>query len=113
MKARQPLLITVLMLFSHMLFSQNSEADFKKVDDGKDWQFVLSPYAWLAANATDVGGESLRQSFNDLSSLTNFGFQMVSSAKYKRLILSLDWTYAHLATGMGGDLLTVDANVHQ
>ncbi|MCK9996957.1 MAG: hypothetical protein KAH56_11840, partial [Candidatus Krumholzibacteria bacterium] len=28
-----------------------------------DWRFIVSPYAWLAGQATDVGGEQIRQSF--------------------------------------------------
>ncbi|WP_430815636.1 hypothetical protein [Carboxylicivirga sp. RSCT41] len=113
MKNRILFVILLIGLAPILLVAQNTDSNFQEVSKSKDWQFVISPYAWLAGNATDVGGESLRQSFNDLSSLTNFGFQMTSSVRYKRYIISLDWTYAHLATGMGGDLLTVDANVHQ
>lgn len=67
----------------------------------------------MAGNATDVGGEKLRQSFNDLSSLVNFGFQMAHIVRYKRFIASLDWTYAHLVTDLENEYLKVDAHIYQ
>ncbi|MCG8581781.1 MAG: hypothetical protein MI866_17785 [Bacteroidales bacterium] len=107
------LLILLIITSSVTLFGQNSDSNFKEVEESKDWQFVLSPYAWLAGNSTDVGGEKLRQSFNDLSSLTNFGFQMISSVRYKRYSLSLDWTYANLEANSESDLLIVNADIYQ
>ena len=106
-------ILMLLMVFNLPTFAQDTESDFQEVNERKDWSFAISPYAWLAGNATDVGGEKLRQSFNDLSSLTNFGFQMVTSARYKRLTASLDWTYAHLGTNLEKEYLKVDAHVYQ
>jgi hypothetical protein len=96
-----------------MNYSQDTEADFERVNQRKDWSLSISPYAWLAGNATDVGGEKLRQSFNDLSSITNFGFQMTTSGRYKRFTALLDWTYAHLGAKQGNNFLDVDANIYQ
>ena len=110
------ILITTLFLFSFLVqttFAQDTEGDFKEVQQRKDWGFSISPYAWLAGNATDIGGEKLRQSFNDLSSLTNFGFQMVTTVRYKRITASLDWTYAHLGADFGNEFLVVDAHIYQ
>ena len=39
-----------------------------------EWGLSITPYAWFAAQSSDVGGEKLRQSFNDLASITNLGF---------------------------------------
>jgi hypothetical protein len=105
--------ILLLVVFSLNSFAQNTESDFKEVNQRKNWSFSISPYAWLAGNATDVGGTKLRQSFNDLSSLTNFGFQMVNSVRYKRFIASLDWTYAHLGSDANQEYLKIDAHVYQ
>jgi len=57
--------------------------------------YTLCP---LSISITDVGGEQLRQSFSDLSSLTNAGFQIVAAARYKRLVLSFDGTFATLGS---------------
>jgi hypothetical protein len=32
-----------------------------------NWSFSFTPYAWFAAQSSDVGGAELRQSFNDLA----------------------------------------------
>jgi len=103
----------LIIIFLGTTIAQDTKSDFQEVNKRKDWSFSISPYAWLAGNATDVGGEKLRQSFNDLSSLTNFGFQMATTARYKRITATLDWTYAHLGAEMGNSALTVDAHVYQ
>jgi hypothetical protein len=105
--------LTTAIFSLQLLYSQDAEADFEGVNKRKDWSFSISPYAWLAGNATDVGGEKLRQSFNDLSSITNFGFQMTTSGRYKRITAVLDWTYAHLGSTLNNDYLNVDAHVYQ
>lgn len=107
------LFLTLLLLLCFTSRAQDTESGFQEVNKRKDWSFTISPYAWLAGNATDVGGEKLRQSFNDLSSLTNFGFQMESAVRYKRFTAKLDWTYAHLGTGINNDYLNVDGHVYQ
>jgi hypothetical protein len=52
-----------------------------------DWGLVLTPYAFLAAQSTDVGGTALRQSFNDLASITNLGFQALFALS-RRFVIS-------------------------
>ncbi|MCG8581473.1 MAG: hypothetical protein MI866_16230 [Bacteroidales bacterium] len=105
--------ILLLITTTYYCLGQDSDDDFKELKERKKWSLAISPYAWLAGNATDVGGEKLRQSFNDLSSLTNFGFQMATNARYKRFTATVDWTYAHLASSIDNSALTVDANVYQ
>lgn len=102
-----------LMMIPFSLIAQDANTDFEKVNERKDWSFSISPYALLASQATDVGGERLRQSFNDLSSMTNFGFQMTSTLRYKRYLLSFDGTYARLGSDAGIDILNVDFSIDQ
>lgn len=52
--------------------SGNIEGDYRPEDGG--WRFILSPYALLANQSTDVGGQRIRQDFEDISSMTNAGF---------------------------------------
>ena len=61
----------------------------------EQWGFALTPYAWFAAQSSDVGGNALRQSFNDLASITNVGFQMRALARWRWIRLTVDWTYAN------------------
>lgn len=109
-------LLTIVLLITVLgtsLLAQDTEADFVKVSERKPWGFSISPYAWLAGQSADVGGEKLRQSFNDLSSLTNFGFQLSAKARYKRFLLSFDGTYADLGAGGGTGLLNVEFTLNQ
>lgn len=103
----------LLLLFSLSSAAQDTESEFLKVSERKSWGFSISPYAWLAGQSADVGGEKLRQSFNDLSSLTNFGFQLSAQARYKRFLLRFDGTYADLGAGGGSSLLNVDFTLNQ
>ena len=105
--------LSMMLVFSISITAQDTESDFIKVSERKDWGFSISPYAWLAGQSADVGGEKLRQSFNDLSSLTNFGFQLAAQARYKRFILSFDGTYAILGADGGSDLLDVEFSLDQ
>jgi hypothetical protein len=63
-----------------------------------DWNVSITPYAWFAAQSSDVGGSKLRQSFNDLASVTNLGFQGRLLARWQRLYFAADWTYADMAS---------------
>lgn len=108
--------IIALTLVSTSIFSQES----KKTDSiaiqpkkQKDWEFKISPYALLAAQATDVDGEKIRQSFNDLASLTNFGFQIAAQAKYKKWFLNSNLTIAKLGANETIGPAQVDLNIHQ
>lgn len=77
------------------------------------WGFHITPYALLAAQSTDVDGEEIRQSFNDLSSITNAGFQLSTGLRYKKFILSLDGTFADLKGSVSSKLLDIDVNITQ
>jgi hypothetical protein len=59
------------------------------------WGLALTPCAWFAAQSSDVGGKALRQSFNDLASITNVGFQIRALARWRWVIFTADWTYAN------------------
>ncbi|MBO3117433.1 hypothetical protein J4050_11785 [Winogradskyella sp. DF17] len=82
-------------------------------DTQKDWSFSFTPYALLAAQSTDVGEESIRQSFDDLASLTNAGFQFVASLRYQRYSLSVDGTFATLGVNERQGPASIDLEVKQ
>lgn len=104
MNSKLTIFLLFLFIFNYFsIFSQDkkeemgtSNSEFIDQNKRKDWTFKIAPYAWLAGTATDVGSEEVRQSFNDLTSLTNFGFQMLVQAKYKKWSLSTNLTYAKL-----------------
>lgn len=93
------------------LFAQETDAKYQEVDKMADWGFVVTPYALLASQSTDVGGEQLRQSFSDLSSLTNAGFQIIAAARYKRLVLSFDGTFATLGSNFSSSGRLVSTHI--
>ena len=99
MKKTTVILFVLFISLSH-LFGQETETvgKYQEVKKMNDWGLVITPYALLASQSTDVGGEQLRQSFSDLSSMTNAGFQIVAAARYKRLVLSFDGTFATLGS---------------
>ncbi|NOQ92375.1 MAG: hypothetical protein GQ552_06640, partial [Flavobacteriaceae bacterium] len=114
--------IAALIFNSFNIFSQEKDDDeeigtasteFIDKDQRKDWTFKLAPYAWLASTATDVGSEKIRQSFNDLTSLTNFGFQIIAQAKYKKWSLSTNLTYAKLGDAVEEGPLLIDFAIDQ
>jgi len=90
---------------------QSIERDYEAKEN--NWRFLISPYALLASQATDVGGEQIRQSFNDLSSMTNFGFQLNAQVMYKKWILTADGTYANLGSKSEEGLLQLDLDIKQ
>lgn len=87
------------------------EGDYEAKED--NWRFIVSPYALLASQATDVGVQKLRQSFNDLSSMTNFGFQLVTNIMYKKWSVTADGTYANLGSQSDEGLFQVDLDIKQ
>ncbi len=97
---RIAIIIITILLSSTLLMSQDAQLGYQKSEDMKDWGFGITPYALLAAQSTDVGGEKIRQSFSDLASMTNAGFQIIATARYKKITLSFDGTFATL----GGDI---------
>ena len=89
------LVITGLLLvfFAGTVLAEDKgwiQGDYEAKDN--NWRFIISPYAMLASQATDVGGEQIRQSFNDISSMTNFGFQLVTNVMYKKWVVTADGT---------------------
>lgn len=109
-------LLTIILTISAASYSQETTSDFKaRSNSNKKWQFSLTPYALLAAQSTDVDGESIRQNFDDLSSMTNAGFQIIGTVRYDRLSLSFDGTFAQLgAEGEVGPIkaeLTIDQKI--
>jgi hypothetical protein len=91
--------------------STDIAADYEAEEGG--WRLVLSPYALLASQSTDVGGEQLRQSFDDLSSLTNVGFQMIANVYHRGWILTADGTYANLGASNERALLRTELDIDQ
>lgn len=77
------------------------------------WSVVLTPYAWFGAQSSDVGGTSVRQSFNDLASITNLGGQMRLAARWRWLILSADVTVADLETDQTVGPVSVELGIDQ
>ena len=105
----------VLLVAAGVARAQESvvREDAAAASDDERWSLVLTPYAWFAAQSTDVGGESLRQSFNDLASITNFGAQMRLAARWRRLILSVDLTMADMAADQTVGRTSIDLGVDQ
>ena len=66
-----------------------------------------------ASQATDVGGEKLRQSFNDLYSVTNSGFQFATVVRFKRIMASADLTWAELGYVNSDALLDLEVKIIQ
>lgn len=88
------------------------EAEAKPAAE-KDWGLAITPYAWFAAQSSDVGGTALRQSFNDLASLTNLGFQMRLVARWRWLVFTADGTYADMGSIQEIGRTTVDMTLDQ
>lgn len=104
----------LFVLITSNLFAQDKmpiEDDYE--NPKSDWRFIISPYAWLAGQATDVGGDRIRQSFNDLASMTNFGFQLSATAMYKDFIFAVDGTFANLGADIEEGPLTVNLDIKQ
>ena len=78
-----------------------------------DWGLAITPYAWFAAQSTDVGGQAIRQSFNDLASITNLGFQARALARWRWLSFAADWTFSDMETNQEVGRFKVCQNVNQ
>jgi len=104
-------LIIMLCFLAINLFGQDAQIDYTA--SKKDWGFSITPYALFASQSTDVGGEKIRQSFNDLASVTNSGFQIVGKARYKRLSFSFDGTFANLGDEATKGPLIIKLNINQ
>jgi len=114
--SRNLLFVLFLWLLLTPAFAQDIEeahVEFNDSEAAKDWGFTITPYGLLAAQSTDVGGEKIRQSFSDLSSLTNAGFQVITSLRYKRLTFSWDGTFATLGAEEMQGPLNVEVEIVQ
>ena len=78
-----------------------------------DWGLAFTPYAWFAAQSTDVGGQALRQSFNDLASITNVGFQGRMLARWRWVTFAADWTYSDMASSQEIGRITARQSINQ
>ena len=78
-----------------------------------DWGLSFTPYAWLAGQSTDVDGTQLRQSFNDLASITNIGFQGRMMVSWRKLFFAADWTYADLSSTTEVGRTAIDLELKQ
>ena len=55
----------MIVLISLPGFAQDkgtANVEFVNEEGRKDWNFKISPYAWLAGMSTNVGGEKITQS---------------------------------------------------
>ncbi|MGB5238697.1 MAG: hypothetical protein WBN59_13795 [Flavobacteriaceae bacterium] len=102
-------LITILSTGTAQVTNRN----FNEEGYRKDWSYRFTPYVLLASQSTNVGGEQIRQSFGDLSSLTNFGFQFVASVRYKRFGLSVDGTIANLGKDLSEEPILLNFELKQ
>ncbi|MFD1315609.1 hypothetical protein [Namhaeicola litoreus] len=110
-------LLSFFVLFSFFAQAQDevgyAESEFTESSARRDWRFKLAPYAWLAGQATDVNDERLRQSFNDLTSLTNFGMQLAGKIYYKKWFVSSNLTYAKLGDDGQESFVQYDLGINQ
>lgn len=79
----------------------------------EEFGLAITPYAWFAAQSSDVGGQALRQSFNDLASITNFGFQGKLIARWRWMLLTADFTYADQKSQTEIFLTSIDMELDQ
>ncbi len=81
--------------------------------DARDWGLAVTPYVLFGAQSTDVAGQQIRRSFNDLASLANFGFMGRVTARYKWLLFVADGAYADLESAQDIGRTHVGLNVAQ
>ncbi len=107
--------LTVLLIGQKDAYAQDPlEPDLEETGTPEDdWGFSLTPYILFASQSTDVGSQQIRQSFNDLATLTDFGFQARLTVRYKRLLFAADGTYANLETVSEVLRSTITAGVKQ
>jgi hypothetical protein len=67
----------------------------------------------LASQSTNVGGTRITQSFGELSSLTDAGFQLIAAVRYRRFGLAMDGTWASLGSESEQGPLVLDVGVKQ
>ncbi len=112
------IIVSFALSISMLIFMELNAQDRTSIDKDyeqkkNNWRFIISPYGWLAGQATDVGGEKLRQSFNDLVSLTNVGFQLNAMIMYKNWVFTADGTYANLVDSNTEGVIQLDLDIIQ
>ena len=107
------ILLALCLAWISNVTGQVTTQDFEEGDDRKDWSYSITPYALLASQSTNVGGNRITQSFGDLSSLTDAGFQVIAAVRYKRFGLAMDGTWANLGTEAEKGPLLLDVRVKQ
>lgn len=113
MKTKLILILSAFLISTTAIQSQENLDDIEPSENKKDWGFAIAPYVMFAAQSTDVGGEKIRSSFNDLSSITNSGFQIVGAVRYKKWTATMDGTFAHLAYDESTEVLKIDLKIVQ
>ncbi|MFV1958211.1 MAG: hypothetical protein ACC662_02235 [Planctomycetota bacterium] len=83
----------------------------------RNWRFHVAPYAWLAGTAgTIVSGGSetdIDVPFSEFSSRVNGGFQVYAEARYKRVFIAFDGTWAQLGDREQRRLFRTDLSIGQ
>ncbi len=115
---RSPVASSVLLLLfglppKAVVAQDPLEGDLDRPAARADWGLVITPYAWFAAQSTDVGGQTIRQSFNDLASITNLGFQARVLARWRWVLFAADWTYSDMETNQEIGRIQVNQQVTQ
>ncbi|TNF71633.1 MAG: hypothetical protein EP302_06365, partial [Bacteroidetes bacterium] len=103
----------LLILGQTSICGQVTDQSFNQEQDRKDWSFSITPYALLASQSTNVGGTRITQSFGELSSLTDAGFQLIAAVRYRRFGLAMDGTWASLGSESEQGPLVLDISVKQ
>ena len=84
---------------------------------GRDWNFYIAPYGWLAGTAghiyTNGDRTDLDASFSDLAKKTRGGFQLYFEARRRKWFLAFDGTWATLGDEIEGLVTTTDIEVEQ
>jgi len=79
----------------------------------EEWGLSSTPYIFFASQSINVGSREIRQSFSDLSTLVDAGFQGRLTARYRRILFAADGTYANL--GLESDIgpTSISKNIEQ
>jgi len=83
----------------------------------RNWRFHVAPYAWLAGTAGTIvteGDETdIDIPFSEFSSRANGGFQVEAEARYKRVFVAFDGTWAQLGEREQRRLFRTDVGIGQ
>ena len=113
---RVALVLLFVVLLLPDIVSAQDPLELEEVSDSTfsdEWGLAVTPYALFAAQSTDVAGQQLRSSFNDLASITNIGFQCRLYARWRWAVFAADWTYADMQTESDILLMNIDMKINQ